>query len=402
MDSILSLGDGDLLPQEEKLEIKQTAQSLFIGIPKEITLQENRVALVPDAIQLLTSHGHQVIVETGAGENANFLDKDFSEAGAKIVYSAKEVYQANIIIKVEPPTLDELELMKGRQVLFSALQITTRDKKYIQKLVSKNITSLAYEFIQDECGLMPIIRSMSEIAGNTAILIASEYLSNVNNGKGLMLGGIAGVSPSEVVVLGAGTVGEFASRSAMGLGASVKIFDNSLSKLRRIQNDLQTRVYTSIIQPKMLLKALKRADVVIGALRPSDDKRSPCVVSEEMVMQMKEGAVIIDVCIDQGGCVETSELTNHAEPVFTKHGVIHYCVPNIASRVSRTASFSLSNLVTPMLLSMGESGGLENLLKTDSGLRQGAYICHGTVSNRAVGEWFDLPYQEIELIFASV
>ncbi len=402
MDSILSLGDGELLPQEEKLEIKNSAKNLFIGIPKEITFQENRVALVPEAVQLLVSQGHEVIVETCAGENANFLDTDFSEAGAKIVYSAKDVYQADFVIKVEPPTLDELQLMKGRQVLISALQLTTKKKEYIKLLVSKKITSLAYEFIQDDEGSMPIIRSMSEIAGNTAILIASEYLSNVNNGKGLMLGGIAGVSPSEVVVIGAGTVGEFATRSAMGLGASVKIFDNSLSKLRRIQNDLHTRVYTSIIQPKILRKALQRADVVIGALRSVDGKRSPCVVSEEMVMNMKEGSVIIDICIDQGGCIETSELTNHAKPTFVKHGVIHYCVPNIASRVSRTASFSLSNLLTPILLRMGDNGGFENLLKQDKGLRNGVYVCHGKVANRTVGEWFSMPYQEVELIFASL
>ena len=401
MTSISSLGSGSLLPQEEKLEIKKQSKKLFIGVPKEIAFQESRIAIVPDAVQLLVSHGHEVLIESTAGEGSNFSDNEFSEAGAKIIFDTKEIYQADIILKVEPPTLEEIKLMKGRQTLISALQITTRSQEFINRLIEKKITCFAYEFIQDDSGTMPLIRSMSEIAGNTSVLIASECLSNTNDGKGLLLGGIAGVTPTEVVIIGAGTVGEFAARSAMGLGASVKIFDNSLSKLRRLQNDLNTRVFTSIIQPKVLIKALKRADVVIGALR-SGDKRTPCVVTEEMVTEMKEGAVIIDVSIDQGGCFETSELTNHSNPTFKKHGVIHYCVPNIASRVSRTASYSLSNLLTPIILRIGDYGGLDNVLSSDAGLRQGVYICKGILTNKMVGQWFNLNYKEINLIIASI
>ena len=401
MTNISSFGSGDLIPQEEKLELKKQAKSLFIGVPKEITFQESRIAIVPDAVQLLVSHGHEVIIESKAGEGANFPDSEFSEAGAKIIYDTKEIYQADIILKVEPPTIEEIEMMKGRQTLISALQITTRSKKFIEKLAQKKINCLAYEFIQDDSGMMPLIRSMSEIAGNTSILIASECLSNANLGKGLMLGGIAGVTPTEVVIIGAGTVGEFAARSAMGLGASVKVFDNSLSKLRRLQNDLNTRVFTSIIQPKVLQKALRRADVVIGALR-SNDKRTPCVVSEQMVSQMKDGSVIIDVSIDQGGCFETSQLTNHAKPTFNKYGVVHYCVPNIPSRVARTASYSLSNLLTPIILKAGDFGGLDNVIVSDVGLRQGVYICHGMLTNKMVAEWFNLDYKEIDLLIASI
>lgn len=401
MTSISSLGSGGLLPQEEKLEIKKQSKSLFIGVPKEIAFQESRIAIVPDAVQLLVSHGHEVLIESTAGEGANFSDNEFSEAGAKIVFDTKEVYKSDIILKVEPPTLEEIDLMEGRQTIISALQITTRSKEFINRLIDKKITCLAYEFIQDDSGMMPLIRSMSEIAGNTSVLIASECLSNANNGKGLLLGGIAGVTPTEVVIIGAGTVGEFAARSSMGLGASVKVFDNSLSKLRRLQNDLNTRVFTSIIQPKVLTKALKRADVVIGALR-SGDKRTPCVVTEEMVGEMKDGAVIIDVSIDQGGCFETSELTNHSKPTFTKHGVIHYCVPNIPSRVARTASYSLSNLLTPIILRIGDFGGLDNVISSDVGLRQGAYIYKGILTNKMVGQWFNLNYKEINLIIASI
>ena len=401
MTNISSLGSGGLLPQEEKLEVKKQSKSLFIGVPKEIAFQESRIAIVPDAVQLLVSYGHEVLIESTAGEGANFSDTEYSEAGAKIIFDTKEIYQADIILKVEPPTLEEIELMKGRQTIISALQITTRTKEFINRLIEKKITCLAYEFIQDDSGMMPLIRSMSEIAGNTSILIASECLSNVNSGKGLLLGGIAGVTPTEVVIIGAGTVGEFAARSAMGLGASVKVFDNSLSKLRRLQNDLNTRVFTSIIQPKVLTKALKRADVVIGALR-SGSKRTPCVVTDEMVCEMKEGSVIIDVSIDQGGCFETSEITNHSKPTFTKYGVIHYCVPNIPSRVARTASYSLSNLLTPIILRIGDFGGLDNVISSDVGLRQGVFVYKGILTNKMVGRWFDLSYKEINLIIASI
>ena len=401
MSKLSSLSSKRLLPQEEMLELKRQSKPLFIGIPKEISFQESRVAIVPDAVQLLVNHGHDVIIESKAGEGANFSDNEFSEAGAKIVYDAKEVYQADIVIKVEPPSLEEISMMKGRQTLISALQITTRNVDFINKLKEKKVNCIAYEFIQDETGLMPIVRSMSEIAGNTAVLIASECLSNVNNGKGLLLGGVAGVTPTEVVIIGAGTVGEFSARSALGLGASVKVFDNSLSKLRRLQSDINTRVFTSIIQPKVLSKALKRADVVIGALR-SNDKRTPCVVSEEMVEMMKNGSVIIDVSIDQGGCFETSKLTSHHSPTFIKHGVIHYCVPNILSRVARTGSFSLSNLLTPIILKIGDYGGLDPVISSDAGLRKGMYICRGILTNRMVGEWFDINYKEIDLIIASI
>ena len=401
MENMASFGEGSLTPQEEKLELINKEKSLFIGIPKETCLQEGRIPIAPEAVNLLVSHGHEVYVETGAGEKANFSDNNYSEAGAKIVFSPEEAFKADIILKVVPPSLGELKLMKGRQTLISAIQITTRSKAYFQELMNKKINALAFEFIQDECGLMPLMRSMSEIAGNTSILIASECLSNVNGGKGLMLGGIAGVTPTEVVVIGAGTVGEFAARSAMGLGASVKIFDNSLSKLRRIQSDLNTRVYTSIIQPKVLAKALRRADVVIGALR-SNEKRTPCVVSENMVENMKEGAVIIDVSIDQGGCGETSEITSHAQPTVIKHGVIHYGVPNIPTRVARTASYALSNLLTPTLLKLGEEGGIEPLIVRDCGVRQGVYVFHGMLTNKMVGQWFDINHKEIDLLIASI
>jgi alanine dehydrogenase len=389
-----------LLPQEEMLEIGRRSSELQIGIPKETSFQEKRVSLVPAAVAVLVNNGHQVTVETGAGTNSNYQDKDYSDAGASIAYSSEQVYKSDIVLKVAPPTFDEIEMMNHKQKLISALQLTVQQKNYFNHLISKKITGLAFDYIKDQSGIYPVVRSMSEIAGNAAILIAGEYLSTTNNGIGMMFGGISGVPPTEVVIIGSGTVSEFAARAAIGLGAHVKVFDNSLYRLRRIQNDLGQRLFTSIIEPRQLEKALQSADVVIGALRAKEG-RTPIVVSDEMVSNMKFGSVIIDISIDQGGCFETSEVTNHANPVFKKYGVTHYCVPNVASRVSQTASLALSNIFTPMLLEMGQKGGMDNLLRMNAGVRNGAYIYNGIITHKYIGETYSLPYKEIDLLIAA-
>ncbi len=392
---------GSLMPKEEMLEIARKKGSLHIGIPKETSYQERRVALVPEAVSLLTANGHRVLVETNAGEGSSFSDNEYSEAGAEICYDRSEIFKCDLILKIAPPSEEEIELMTGNQTLISALQLSIQPKVILQKLMSKKVTAIAWDYIRDDEGVFPIVRSMSEIAGTTSILVAGELLSSFSSGKGIMLGGIAGVQPTEVVVIGAGTVGEFATRAALGLGASVKVFDNSLSRLRRLQNDLGTRVFTSVLQPKVLAKALKRADVVVGALR-APLGRTPCVVTEEMVEGMKSGAVLVDVSIDQGGCFETSVVTNHNEPTFVKHDVIHYCVPNIASRVSRTASFALSNIFSPILLDMGDNGGCRELIKHDHGFRSGVYIYKGTLTSEVLGKVFNLKYKNIELLLPGM
>ena len=388
------------MPQEEMLEVAKSQKELFIGIPKECTLQENRVALIPEAVARLVFNGHRVIVEAGAGKGAHYEDRDFSEAGAKIAYSTKEVYEADIILKVDPPSLEEIDLMKPKQCLISALQLSVHPENYLKRLIKKQVTAIAVDFIRDADGGYPFVRSMSEIAGNTVVLIAAEYLSNVNGGKGLMMGGVTGVPPTEVVILGAGTVGEFAARAALGLGSSVKVFDNSLQKLSRMQNDIGQRLYTSTIHPDVLANALENADIVIGAIR-SKKGRAPILVTEEMVSNMKFGSVIIDVCIDQGGCIETSEVTDHAHPTFTKYGVVHYCVPNIASRVAQTASMALSNIFSPMMLQMADVGGLNNMMRFDNGLRNGVYTYNGAVTNEYLAKTFDLPFKDLNLIMAA-
>lgn len=388
------------MPQPEMLEVGRKSAKLTIGIPKETEFQERRICLAPDAVAVLSSHGHKVIVETGAGGHASFSDNDYSEAGAQIAYDSREVFESNLVLKVHPPTEAEIALMKPKTTLISALQLKVQNKRYFELLMKKKITALAFDYMEDEDGHIPVVRSMSEIAGNTAILIAAELLSNVNEGKGLMLGGLSGVNPTNVVILGAGTVGEYATRAALGLGASVLIFDKSISKLRRLQDILFTRMATSVVQPKVLEKALRRADVVIGAVRATEG-RTPCIVTEEMIQGMKPGSVIVDVSIDQGGCFETSEVTTHENPTYKKYDIVHYCVPNIASRVSRTASFSLSNIFLPTLVQMGEEGGVEQMIRQHVGVRSGLYIYHGTLTNRGVGEWFELPYKNIDLIFSA-
>ena len=266
--------------------------------------------------------------------------------------------------------------------------------------MAKKITAIAFDYIKDPEELLPIVSAMSEIAGNASILIAAEYLSNVRKGKGQLLGGISGVSPTEVVILGAGTVGEFAARSALGLGAAVKVFDNNTSKLRRLQALLGHRVATSVVQPKVLEKALTTADVVIGAISSSGG-RTPIIVTEDMVSKMKDFSIIVDVSIDKGGCIETSEVTSHDAPIFSKHGVIHYCVPNIASRFARTASYALSNVITPTIIDTGEFGGLEMMIKSYQGIKNGVYIYKGVLTNKYLAETFGLPYKDINLLLMA-
>jgi len=386
----------ELLPQEEMLEIKKRKGELFIGLPKEIHFQEKRVCLTPDAVAALTAHGHRIVLETGAGEGANYTDKDYSEAGAKISYDVKEAFGCKIVLKVEPPTIDEIEMINPQSILISALQLKTQTKKYFETIAKKRITAVAFDYIKDEHGVYPIVKSLSEIAGTASILIAGELMSNVNNGNGLLLGNIGGVAPTDVVILGAGTVGEFAARTALGFGARVKVFDNSITKLRKLQHSLNSLIYTSTVQPKTLAKALMRCDVAVGAIRGKN--RSPIIATETMIEQMKDGAIIVDVSIDRGGCFETSKITSHNNPTYKKHGVIHYCVPNIPSRYSRTASVSISNIFTPYLLDIAESGGFENAVRFDKSLRNGMYFYHGILTNKTVADWFDLPFRDINLL----
>ena len=385
-----------LLPQEEKLEVGRFKRELFIGIPKETSYQERRICLTPDAVNSLTYEGHRVMIESGAGESSSYTDKEYSDAGAEITKDTKRVFGCPFLLKVEPPTLAEIEMINPETIIISAIQLKTKKKAYFEALAQKKITALAFEYIKDEDGSYPAVKSLSEIAGTASVLIAAELMITNEFGKGLLFGNITGVPPTEVVILGAGTVGEFAAKTAIGLGANVKVFDNSITKLRRLQNNLSQRIFTSTIQQKALLKALRRCDVAIGAMRGKE--RCPIVVTETMVEHMKKGAVIVDVSIDTGGCFETSEVTTHEKPTFIKSNVLHYCVPNIPSRYSKTASLSISNILTPYLLQIAEDGGLESAIRCNKGLKNGIYLYHGILTNKAIGDWFDLPDNDINLL----
>ncbi len=385
-----------LLPQEETLEITRTKGELYIGLPRESYSQERRICLTPDAVKTIVNNGHRILIENNAGIEAGYTDREYSEAGATITNNRNEVFECPIILKVEPPTLDELKLIKPRSVIISALQLKTRKKAYFEELEKRKLTAMAFEFIKDETDSFSLVRALSEIAGTASILIASELMSNQKNGSGLLFGNISGVSPVEVVVIGAGTVGEYAIKTAIGLGANVRVFDSSVTKLRRIQNNVGRFLHTSTLQPKNLLEALKKCDVAIGAIRGKN--RTPIIVTEDIVRTMKKGSIIIDVCVDMGGCFETTEMTSHENPYFIKHDVIHYGVPNIPARYPRSASLTISNIFSPYLLKIAENGGFENAIRMDEGLKNGLYFYHGILTNKTIADWFDIPYNDLNLL----
>lgn len=388
---------------ETKVEMKRYSAKnnpLFIGLPKELSKHENRIALSPDSVRLIIGYGHRVVVETEAGIRSNFSDHEYSEAGADIAYSSEEVYKANVLIKVSPPSMDEIDWLHPDQLIISPLHLPIITPEFLDKLRQKRVIALAMEYLQDDDGSYPLVRIMSEMAGISSILTAAELLSKSSNGNGILLGGVSGVPPSKVVILGAGVVGESAARTAMGLGAEIRIFDNNIYKLMRLKSKLTQSIYTSSINLHYLTEELLQADVAIGAIH-SKIGRTPMIVTEDLVSRMKPGSVIIDVSIDQGGCFETSVVTNHDKPTFIKHDVIHYCVPNIASKVPRTSSLAMSNILTPILLKAGTTGSFNDLFFVHPGLRKGIYMYKGTLTNKYLGERYGMKSTDIDLLLTS-
>jgi alanine dehydrogenase len=385
---------------EEKLDVKPKGAALLIGIPKETSFNENRIALTPEAVGVLIANGHEVCIEADAGRGANYIDKDYSEAGAKIVYDKKAIFDCPVIVKSAPVSEEDCELLKPNTYIISPIHLAVMKKEILEKMIDKRVTALSFENLKDDSGHNPIVRSMSEIAGSAVMLVAGQYLSNANHGKGVLVGGISGIPPTKVIIIGAGIVGEYAARTALAMGASVKIFDNSIYRLKRLQNNIGVRLWTSVIEPKILGKQLKTCDVAIGALSGASG-RTPVVVSEEMVSSMRPGSVIVDVSIDHGGCFETSMVTTHKQPVFSKFDVIHYCVPNIPSGFARTASQAISNVLMPLLLETGEDGGVDNIVWHKINIRSGIYIFKGSLTNVHLSERFGLKYTDLNLLIAS-
>ncbi|MFC2097730.1 alanine dehydrogenase [Bacteroidota bacterium] len=396
----VSLQKEGLLPQEEKLEKGRKKKNLVIGLPAESDSEENRIAITPEGVEILVANGHKIIIESLAGKGANYSDKEYSEAGGIIVDEKTEVFKCDLILKTGMFSLEEIELLSPNQTIISPIRAATVSEEYFRSLMRKKVTALAYEFIKDDSDTYPVVNAMSEISGSASILIAAEYLSNVNKGKGVMLGGITGISPTEVMILGAGTAGESAARTALGLGATLKVFDSCTIRLKRLEDNLGQRIFTSVLHSPVLEKALKSADVAIGALTRIINQPE-FVVSEEMVKKMKKGAVIVDISVDQEACFETSRITSHSDPVFRKFGVIHYCVPNLPSRVSRTATIALSNVFLPLLLKKGLSGGMQRLIREDAGIRNGTYIYNGILTNESFGSYFGIQSKDIELLLAA-
>ena len=396
----VSFGNTAFMPKEEQLETAVRTRSISIGVPSDSKDDEKRVALTPEAVNLLVERDNEVIVQKGAGLGANYSDKDYSENGAIITDSLARVYGTDVVIKVAPFSEKDTDFLKGNQVVLSYLNVLKLNEEILGKLIRKKVTAIAFEKIRDTNGVMPVVESMSEICGITSILVASEYLSNMHGGKGVMLGGITGVTPTEVVILGANTAGEYAARAAIGLGSTVRIFDESLHRLRRFQNLLGQRLQTSVFHPQVLKKALKSADVLIGAIE-LEDLRPWYYITEDMVRNMKKGAVIIDLSIDRGGCIETTECRAMHDPVYEKHGVVHFSAWNLPSRVARSASIALSNVFAPLLQNMAESGGITQLLKYNQGVRSGAYLYNGMLTNETLGQKFGIISKDLDLLISA-
>ncbi len=389
-----------LFPEECLLREIARQPRLSIGIPKENPEVETRLALTPEGVAIVTEEGHSVYVQRGAGEPMSYSDLQYSEAGAYLVDSASDVFSADLVLKITPPTLQELSMMHDRSSVFSMLQLSNLSSECIHLMMKKKMNAIAYELIKDEQKAFPVMTSISEIEGNTAIGVAAELMSVERGGKGLLLGGVAGISPTEVLILGAGITGTVAARSALALGAQVKIFDHDINKLRKIQHYLGQQVSTSVIHPSVLFKALASADAVIGNLRYINGSER-FMVSEDLVKTMKAGAVIIDLSVDQGGCFETSECRTLRNPVYEKFGVVHYCVPNISARVARTTSMALSNIFAPILLKIANSGSVKLAIAESSGFRNGSYIYGGVLVNRLIGNYYGINSNDIGLLLAD-
>ncbi len=396
----LSFGNTAFMPKEEQLETAIKRKKITIGIASDKKNDEKRVALTPEAVNILVENGNEVIVQKGAGLGANYPDRDYAENGAVITESLARVFSAEAVIKVAPFTLHEVDYLKGNQIVMSFLNVLQLSEETLGKLIRKKVTAVALEKIRDNNGVMPVMESMSEISGVTSVLIASDYLSNHHGGKGVLLGGITGVTPTEVVIIGANTAGEYAARAALGLGSQVKIFDQSLHNLRRFQNLINQRLQTSVFHPQVLKKALRSADVLIGAVE-LEDLRPWYYITEDMVKTMKKGSVIIDLSIDRGGCIETTECRALRDPVYEKHGVIHFSAWNLPSRMARTASIALSNIFNPLFQDIAEAGGIIQLLRNDRGMRNGVYLFNGILTNETLGQKFGAISKDLDLLISA-
>ena len=367
-----------------------------IGVPKESKFEERRVALTPAGVDSLVKSGHVVYVQSGAGEGSHFDDENYKKVGAQIVYSPDEVYhRSEIISRVSVLTEEDIPYIQENQVIFSFLHLAITKKKIVQTLLERKAVAIGYELIEDYMGA-PILQSMSEIAGQLCIQVGEQLLkSYIPVSRGILMSGITGVAPASVVILGAGVVGTAAARAALDRGAHVVVLDKDLHRLRKVDEVLNRKVTTVVANPSTIARGVKYADVFIGAVHVKGHK-APHVVTEENVKTMKKGAVIIDVAIDQGGCIETSRPTTISNPFFVTHDVIHYCVPNMTALVARTASMGITNALLPYLHLIADSG-LESALMEDVNFVKGVCTYNGYCTNESIAEAFNTEYRRIVL-----
>jgi len=383
----------ELLLKAEKQKV-----SLVIGVPREDQETEKRLPLTPETVSLLVSLGYRVLLEAGAGLSIHYSDRYYSESGAEIVDTAQEVFQADLILKIMPPTLEEVGMMRPRTTVCSFLYLHKLTGAILEQMAEKKINALAYELISDNTGVSPFVTSISEIEGASSITLAAELLSNVHGGKGILLGGIPGVSPTEVVIIGAGVAGTMAARAALALGASVKVFDDDIGKLRTIRHELGSPLFTSTLQPNVLRNVFHSADVVIGAMQYIN-KTHFYRISVDLIREMKEGSLVIDLRMAQGGCFETTMeacLPDHPA-VFEKFGVLHFCEMSLSSRVARTASIALSNIFISLFTAIGDCGGVAHFARFDRGFASGFYLYAGKMVNSYVANHFNFPVSDIGL-----
>lgn len=356
-----------------------------IGIAKEGHHLENRVALTPAGVQTLINAEHTVYIEQGAGEVSGFVDEDYTNVGAKLVYSPEEIFlRSKILLKVAPPTIKECKMMPENQVILSAFHAAVAPEEILKILIEKKITTVGYEIIEDDEGNLPVLVPMSELAGQLSISQASYHLSNVGGGRGVLLGGAAGVPPATVVVLGAGTLGLNAVNTAKGMGCNVILFDSDLYRLRNANDLFSKQIVTYLPFEYNLEKAVSIADVLVGSVSIHGEM-APKLITKEMVKSMKPRSVIIDASIDQGGCVETSHPTNWLDPIFVTYDVIHFCVPNMPSNISRTATYALSNAILPYVYRIAKSG-IEKAMQDDYGLARGVFTYKGEALRNVVAQ----------------
>ncbi len=396
----LSYYQPEMIPKEEVLDQEQKGKKLKIGVLAEKDVYETRIPITPQGVELLAANNHHVFVEEGAGKSSRFTDNDYAESGAIITSSKRDIFKSDVLLKVSPLLPEEIALLNPGQTIVSSLHLATRNESYFRKLMEKRVTAIAFELLKDDCHEFPVLRSMCEIAGTVSVRIGAQYLSSTDKGKGILLGGITGITPTEVVILGAGTAAEYASRTVLGMGGVVKIFDNALPALQKIKQRIGREVFTSVMHPPVLKKALETADLVISTLQRLD-RKSYFLVPEEMIMGMKKGSVILDIHIDQGSSYETGRLASPTEPVYEEHGVIHYMVPNLPSMVPRTASIALSNVMIPLLLNNGKCGGIQQLIREDLGVRHGVYLFNGILTHEMIGGYFGIPSKDIDLLLAA-